>query len=57
MTCSLTCRSSSRSAVAGATVVVGFLLAFGAAWVLVATGIHAMIAAVPWATLVVGGVV
>jgi cytochrome c-type biogenesis protein len=41
----------------GATVVVGFLLVFGAAWVLVAAGIRAMIAVVPWAALVVGGVV
>ena len=41
----------------GATVVVGFLLVFGAAWLLVAAGIRATIAVVPWAALVVGGVV
>jgi cytochrome c-type biogenesis protein len=41
----------------GATVVVGFLLVFGTAWVLMAAGIRAMIAVVPWAALVVGGVV
>lgn len=38
----------------GSTVAVGFLAVFGAAWLLLAFGVRAVIDVVPWAALVVG---
>jgi cytochrome c-type biogenesis protein len=38
----------------GATVAAGFLLVFGLAWILLATGLRVLISVMPWAALLVG---